>query len=699
MAAVYLAIDNRLERRVALKVLSVDLGDDERFRDRFIRESHLAASLDHPNITPIYEAGEFEGSLFIAMRYVNGVDLRALIKEGRPIPPARAIAIVSQVGSALDAAHARNLVHRDVKPANILLYTPEGADSQEHVYLSDFGLAKSSTSNTGLTQTGQFMGTLDYVAPEQIEGKSIDARADIYALGCVLYECLVGSPPFDRDSSASLMYAHLQEPPPRASVARPGLPVGLDDVIAKAMAKSPDDRYASASDMVRDARRSMVSTSGGENTAITQQAPIVATVLGAAPPLVPAAPLPAEPEADAAPAAPLPRPVSGAATWREAPILVPDSQTGAYQRRARKGTVNNKRRAAVIGGVVAAVLLAGSGVVLLSRPSSVASKPPSKTAATAAPTSSGQATAAPTPSGPLPISSLTAQGLPQNHQYASLGFDPVSQRLILVGGNDGSGNESAQTWAWDGKTWTEVSTSGVALSHTAMVLDPNTNRLVLLGGDAGGPSFWTWDGQNWSEVSSSNPPAELFSPAAAAFPAAKQIVITSDQTDQQQQQQGQGASTSYVWNGSTWSTNGNSSNYDLTAYSTSSYDPQSKRIINLDSGSAQQGAPPTYAWNGASWSQLTTTASPPSGGATSATDEGAGNIVLLAGSVNNPSLPTTWLWDGSDWNRKIVDEPPLGIYALAWDPAVAAVVLVVTDHNNQTTMWVWNAGEWSQIPA
>jgi hypothetical protein len=223
--------------------------------------------------------------------------------------------------------------------------------------------------------------------------------------------------------------------------------------------------------------------------------------------------------------------------------------------------------------------------------------------------------------------------------------------------------------------------------------------LVLLGGDAGGPSFWTWDGQNWSEVSSSNPPAELFSPAAAAFPAAKQIVITSDQTDQQQQQQGQGASTSYVWNGSTWSTNGNSSNYDLTAYSTSSYDPQSKRIINLDSGSAQQGAPPTYAWNGASWSQLTTTASPPSGGATSATDEGAGNIVLLAGSVNNPSLPTTWLWDGSDWNRKIVDEPPLGIYAMAWDPAVAAVVLVVTDHNNQTTMWVWNAGEWSQIPA
>jgi len=247
MSTVYLAEQSGLKRKVALKVMSADLAEDERFRERFVRESELAASLDAPNVLPVYEAGEHDGVLFIAMRFVDGTDLKGLLEQG-PLDPALAVDIVTQVARALDAAHAKGLVHRDVKPANILL-ARGGATEIDHVYLSDFGLTKRAASDSGLTGTGVFAGTLSYAAPEQFEGKRLDARTDVYSLGCVVFECLTGSPPFRKEQDAALMYSHLNEPPPSAAALRPDLPAGIDLIIAKAMAKRSDDRYGRAGEL------------------------------------------------------------------------------------------------------------------------------------------------------------------------------------------------------------------------------------------------------------------------------------------------------------------------------------------------------------------------------------------------------------------------------------------------------------------
>ena len=257
MGVVYLAEHIGMGRKVALKVLASDLAEDERFRERFVRESRLAASLEHPNIVPIHEAGEVGGTLFIAMRYVEGTDLRALLREHGALERQRAATIVSQVAGALDAAHARGLVHRDVKPGNVLIATAVGSVGDEHVYLSDFGLTKRTSSDSGITGTGQFVGTLEYAAPEQFEGKSLDARTDVYSLGCLLYECLTGQPPFRRDSDAAQMYAHLMEQAPAPSSLRPELPKAIDPVVSRAMAKKPDDRYDGAGAFAADVRRAL----------------------------------------------------------------------------------------------------------------------------------------------------------------------------------------------------------------------------------------------------------------------------------------------------------------------------------------------------------------------------------------------------------------------------------------------------------
>jgi WD40 repeat protein/tRNA A-37 threonylcarbamoyl transferase component Bud32 len=251
MSVVYLAEDLRLKRRVALKLLAARLAEDESFRDRFLRESELAASIDHPNIVPIYEAGTNEGRLFIAMRYVEGRDLKERLQQRGRLHPADATDILAQVASALDAAHARGLVHRDVKPSNVLLDTGARPDGSDHVYLADFGLTKRVSEETGIADDGHLMGTIDYVAPEQIAGEKIDGRADVYSLGCVLYECLVGQPPFRRDSDIAVVFAHLEAEPPPPSAQRPELPAALDAVIARALSKEPERRYPSCRELAR----------------------------------------------------------------------------------------------------------------------------------------------------------------------------------------------------------------------------------------------------------------------------------------------------------------------------------------------------------------------------------------------------------------------------------------------------------------
>jgi serine/threonine-protein kinase len=240
MGVVYLAEDLQLRRKVALKILAPTLADDELFRKRFDRESQSAANLDHPNIVPVYAAGEAGGSLYIAMRYVGGGDLRALLDTNGPLSLQQATAIVVSVADALDAAHAQGMIHRDVKPANILI---DGRDGQEHYYLSDFGIAKMVSAGRTLTSAGQIIGSIDYIAPEQIQGKPVDGRADLYALGCVLYQCLTGVVPFPRDETAALMWAHLQDEASPVTTRRPDLPPQLDYIMAKAMAKQPENRY------------------------------------------------------------------------------------------------------------------------------------------------------------------------------------------------------------------------------------------------------------------------------------------------------------------------------------------------------------------------------------------------------------------------------------------------------------------------
>ncbi len=269
MAAVYLAHDSRLDRRVALKILAPEFADDPEFRQRFTRESRAAASVDHPHILPVFDAGAADGALYIAMRYVQGRDLRTLLGWYGTLPLDRVISIVTQVASALDAAHRHGLVHRDVKPANILLDSGTGSDHPDHVYLSDFGLAKMSLAATGLTSAGHFVGTLDYVAPEQIEGHAVDGRADLYGLACAAYEMLCGAPPFKRDQGEglSVLWAQLSEAPAPPTAHRPDLPAAIDHVMAKALAKSPDDRHRNCLDFAASLRHASRGAPGADHSA------------------------------------------------------------------------------------------------------------------------------------------------------------------------------------------------------------------------------------------------------------------------------------------------------------------------------------------------------------------------------------------------------------------------------------------------
>jgi serine/threonine protein kinase len=255
MAVVFRARDERLNRQVALKVLAPGLAADVAFRQRFIRESQVAATVDDPNIIPVYDAGEADGVLFIAMRLVRGGDVKSLVTSEGFLPPARVEWIVSAVASALDSAHDQGLVHRDVKPHNMLLEARRGRP--DHVYLSDFGLSKMSVGSSGLTGSGQFLGTVDYCSPEQIQGKQVDGRTDQYALGCTAFELLTGDAPFARDHAMAVMWAHITEDPPAVSSRRTGLPAAADDVFAKVLAKEPTERYGSCQEFADALRHAL----------------------------------------------------------------------------------------------------------------------------------------------------------------------------------------------------------------------------------------------------------------------------------------------------------------------------------------------------------------------------------------------------------------------------------------------------------
>src|SRR5881227_4134888 len=257
MSVVYQAENLRLSNALALKVLAPELAADDVFRARFLEESRITASLNHPNVIPIYDMGSSDGLLYIAMRYVSGTDLRQVIKKRGRLQSETALFLLGQAARALDTAHHRGLVHRDVKPGNLLIERGADEADPDHVYLADFGITKHAMSRTGLTSTGQFLGTVDYVAPEQIRGTSVLGLADQYSLGCVLYECLTGRVPFEKELDAAIIWAHVEETPTMPTILRPDLPPEIDDVFRRVLAKRPDERYGSCREFVEAARLSL----------------------------------------------------------------------------------------------------------------------------------------------------------------------------------------------------------------------------------------------------------------------------------------------------------------------------------------------------------------------------------------------------------------------------------------------------------
>ncbi|HET9724155.1 MAG TPA: protein kinase [Actinomycetota bacterium] len=258
MGVVYLARQRAPDRHVALKLINPALADDDAFRRRFLRESTAAAAIDHPHILPVYATGEIDGLLYIAMRFVEGDDLRAILRASDGVEPDRAVAIAAQLAGALDAAHARGLVHRDVKPGNVLVAHEATADDTDHCYLTDFGVSTWMTSSAGtLTSTGQMIGSVNYAAPEQIEGRRVDGRADQYSLGCVVYECLTGRAPFSGRTAAGTLHAHLHEEPLAPTSLRPVLSPAVDSVVGRALSKRAEDRYDSCRGFALDLRAAL----------------------------------------------------------------------------------------------------------------------------------------------------------------------------------------------------------------------------------------------------------------------------------------------------------------------------------------------------------------------------------------------------------------------------------------------------------
>jgi serine/threonine-protein kinase len=399
-------------------VLASPLAHDESFRERFTWESQRAAGLDHPNVIPIYDAGEIDGGdadglLYIAMRYVDGSDLRSLLKREGRLGVGRTLYMIEQVASALDAAHDRDLIHRDVKPSNILI-----AEPSEHVYLTDFGVAKQTTA-PDLTRTGIFVGTIEYAAPEQIEGLTLDRRTDVYALGCVLYECLAGRPPFEREAEVAVMHAHLTSPPPRLTDARPDLPKDLDRVIARAMAKSRDERFGTTPELI-DAvhavlRRSPAASSPPldrheapvvpvEADPAAESAPVAETVLPpkpAAPAVAQAdVPVAAQPSAPASdPAPPQAQAPADPAPQAAATTAPPDSPP------SRRAAPRLPRWGVTAILVALAALVSGTAAYLVARGDGQTA------AATSATTSTSPSTQETVPEAPLALAALVPKTL------------------------------------------------------------------------------------------------------------------------------------------------------------------------------------------------------------------------------------------------------------------------------------------------
>jgi serine/threonine-protein kinase len=360
MGVVYRATDESLQRTVALKLIAPELTTNQDFRERFKRESRLAASIEHPNVIPVYAAGESEDLLYLVMRYIRGTDLRALLQQEGALEPARATRVVAQVAAALGAAHRRGLIHRDVKPANVLI---ERQAENEHAYLTDFGIARDVGGATALTRTGMLVGTLDYIAPERLEDRPGDGRSDVYALGCVLFEALTGQVPYPRDSDVAKMYAHMNEPVPSVREFRPDVPDELARTATRAMAKTPEERFETAEDLAATLRAEVTTLSGPRPSPAPQpdQTELARTEYATPPTEAQLPPTQHQPASPPTPP-PAPRPAAAQPPAPPAPPRAPapaPPPPGAPARRRRTLPLALAGLALLAAVVVGVVLLAG----------------------------------------------------------------------------------------------------------------------------------------------------------------------------------------------------------------------------------------------------------------------------------------------------------------------------------------------------
>jgi hypothetical protein len=701
MAVVYLARDERLDRLVALKILAPALASDEGFRMRFIRESRAAAAVDHPHIIPVFEAGEADGVLFIAMRYVPGGDVGSIARREGPLLPARVAAVIGQVGSALDAAHAAGLVHRDVKPANMLV--DAGPGRSDHVYLADFGLSKKTLAATvGLTGTGQFLGTLDYVAPEQIQGRPADGRTDQYGLACAAFELLTGVPPFPREEATAVMYAHLADPAPPVNSLRADLPPGLDQVMARALAKVPADRYSSCQDF----------------------ADAMLQALGAPLPRsgVPASgqPAPDHPPTQLAQVSDWRAPAVGAAAgttglaYGEAGMATQDVRIPAPSAVAPAGAGLSpgpsaprvpRRRSRLWVLAAAAIIVAGGTAIAVSLSGGRGGHP---TVAASQGHTSQPASASPRASGPVVSGSVTGSfaAALRNPAYLpwSVAFAPGT-RTLAVGGQN-SGLTAGATYLWDTTTRSITATltdpgsmgvisvafapDGTTLATgdrngrvymwdtstgqlTATLVDPGGQRVESVAFGPGGTTLaaadyndrvYLWDTATGKLTATFTDPGGQRAEAVAFGPGGATLAA------------GDYNGSTYLWNIATGK---------LTA---TLADPGGKGVLGVAIGpggktlAAADYSGGTYLWNVATGKLTATLTDPGSKGLWSVAFR-PGGTTLAAGDLNG----STYLWDTATGKLTATLTDPGGraVLAVAFGPA--GTTLAAADYNGSTYLW------------
>lgn len=690
MAVVYRAVDERLGRRVALKVLAPWLAADTGFRHRFIRESRAAAAADDPHIIPVYEAGEADDVLFIAMRYVPGGDVHSLVRGDGPLRPARAALILSQVASALDAAHRHGLVHRDVKPANMLIDV--SADRPDHIYLSDFGLSKVAASASALTGTGMFLGTLDYIAPEQIDGQSVSGQADQYALACSAFELLSGAPPFVNDQPTPMLWAHMSEQPPALTARRPDLPSRVDQVAARALAKSPAERFATCrefTDALREAMGLAPYDSGGRAVPVAARTPTEAAIL---------------PPADQ-PQLTSPRPAAaGPVTVAHHPTVaasVPGHGRHESAGRNAVGKIGPKPRRSplIFGGicVVAAAAIVAGTLILRSQGSRATGRseggaPPTRPPATSRSTATPRVRtftllhSVDPPGGPQGVNALAFSSLgklatagdsgvvhvwnpgtgrqaeiltaPIPHPVKALAFSPDGMTLA-------AGDTAGQLDLWDPATQVLRST----------IIDPNASQIESAAFSPDGRVLATGDGRGFTclwDAATGTRIAELPDPNS------KGVDTLAFSPDGRTLAAGDYNGTAYLWRVSSRALVSTFPALSASDILSVAFNPEGSILA----AGAYNGS--TYLWDVTTGKQVAVLTDP---GATVAVEALAFNpdgLSLATGDING----NTYLWKLSDDQRIQVLPSPAMVWAVGYSHQ--GTVLAIADHNGST--FIWHAG-------